>query len=127
MKQQIQEWAEANYKLGGHWIVEAGSADDFLTLQEAIEYCELMEEMESNTRYGDEDVKTVNGLEDIDRTGTRWMLKKDHEEWVKGQVVTMRGYFDLKERGCFTDGIKTKTKPGGGWSYVNFSELEQVI
>jgi hypothetical protein len=123
---KIENWVSENYERGGHWIVETGSASDFKTLAEAKAHCSLMDERESNTRFGDEENATKNNLEDIDRTGTKWTLRRDRKGWKKGQIVTMIGFFDLCERGCFTDGIRTAEKPGGKHEHLNYSEIKQL-
>ena len=122
----IQAWAEANYNSGGHWIVETGIAGDFSSLAKAKAHCRLMDERESNTRYGDEGTEEKNNLEDIDRTGSKWTLKRNLKGWKRGQVVTMQGFFDRTEYGCFTDGIPTEKCPGGKWEHLYFSDLIAV-
>ena len=123
--EEIVSWATENYEQGGHWIIETGRAADFGTLAEAKKHCAMMDEQEANTRFGDEETPTKNNLEDLDRTGTQWILKRDAKGWKKGQVVTMIGFFDLSENGLFTDGIRTADRPGGKHEHLNFSQVKE--
>jgi hypothetical protein len=122
----IEAWAIKNYEAGGHWIVETGIAGEFTTLAAAKAHVRMMDEMEANTRYGDEEFATKHALEDIDRTGTKWTLKRNLKGWKRGQVVTMTGFFDRTEHGIFTDGIKTPEKPGGKWEHLYFTDLTPI-
>ena len=56
LPRQILHWAEDNYETGGHWIVETMELDEikdeFKTLEEAQEYCRLMQEKEEDIKNG---------------------------------------------------------------------------
>lgn len=62
----------------------------------------------------------------IPQTGTKWRLKRNRKGWKRGQIVTMVGFSESQEAGCFTDGVKTTVKPDGKHEFLNYEDIEEV-